>query len=276
MRGVLPVVLSVALVALAACSSSDPPHESNDAGVDHLGSVDPDVRVPPPDASMRLMPHAGVTLPAMQVGIIYVGDVADGGAPSEDALLSFLLASQYWRLLGEYGIGAAAVVGSARIPTAALLQPGDLDENGLVTVLVLQQRIAEALNGDDDSGAGVVSIPGAEAYVVLLPDGVNVALGQRGTYIYQTCIDETGYHGYDGFEPYMVLPPCPDGRSSYAAAHELTEMATDPHPFQGWASDSDIPVNGGEVADLCPQQIVEEGVIVTRLWSNQAGGCVPN
>jgi len=80
-----------------------------------------------------------------------------------------------------------------------------------------------------------------------------------------------------------VLPPCDDGRSLYTASHELTEMATDPQPYSGWASDLDIGINGGEVADLCanvpgtlgPGKVMQEGVIVTLLWSNKQSGCVP-
>jgi hypothetical protein len=53
------------------------------------------------------------------------------------------------------------------------------------------------------------------------------------------------------------------------------ELATDPQPYHGWASDIDIPVNGGEVADLCPQTTMQNGMLVTQLWSNQANGCIP-
>ena len=104
---------------------------------------------------------------------------------------------------------------------------------------------------------------------------LNVALGQRGSYTYQTCIDANGYHTFDGLEPYAVLPPCPIGRSLYALAHELTEMAMDPQPYRGWVSDVDIGKNGGEVADICTEHVMQEGVIVTRLWSNEDHACIP-
>ena len=104
---------------------------------------------------------------------------------------------------------------------------------------------------------------------------MNVALGHRGTYTYQTCVDTYGYHGFDGVEPYAVLPPCDDGRSLYTASHELSEMATDPQPYSGWASDPDIGINGGEVADLCEQKVMQEGVIVTRLGPTNKTGVSP-
>jgi hypothetical protein len=221
-----------------------------------------------------LLPHAGVTLPAMQVGVVYLGDEDAGGAPSDDATISSLLGSSYWLQLSEYGIGKGALVGSTRIATPSFFQSGDLDPNDLVDVLVLQARVAQSLHGASDAGI-TASIPGAEAYVFFLPDGVNVNLGQRGNYTYQTCVDAFGYHAHDGIEPYTILPPCPEGRSSYAASHELAEMATDPHPYDGWASDVDVPVNGGEVADLCTQQADAGGLTLTWLWSNEVNGCIP-
>jgi hypothetical protein len=273
--GVTALVVIVVLSASPSCGAKEE-LSSNDAGDDRFGLVNPDVTVPVADAAPRLQPHAGITLPAMQVGVVYVGDEDAGGAPSDDATISSLLGSSYWLQLGEYGIGNGALVGSTRVASGAFFQSGDLDNNDLVDVLVLQARVAQSLHGDSDAGTtSTVSIPGAQAYVFFLPEGVNVDLGQRGNYTYQTCVDAFGYHAYDGVEPYAILPPCAEGRSSYAASHELAEMATDPHPYDGWASDLDIPVNGGEVADLCTQQVDAAGLTVTWLWSNQANGCIP-
>jgi len=265
------VLAMVGALCTIACGES--PLPATDAG-DEMNILNPDVGVPPLDAGPRLLPHAHVTLPQMQLGVVYVGDADAGGAPNDDPILKWLIGSPYWLLLDEYGIGNGTFVGSQRVPTTALIQPGDLDANNLIDVLVLQQRIAAAIHGDADGSAPSITIA-AQAYLFFLPDGVNVAVGHRGSYTYQTCIDTNAYHGHDGIEPYVVLPPCDEGRSLYAASHELAETATDPRPYDGWASDTDIPVNGGEVADLCEQKVMQEGVIVTRLWSNQANGCVP-
>ncbi len=267
-----------ALLALGAplgCSETEL-NVPREAGDERMGLVDPDSGAPMPDAAMRLTPHAGFKLSAMQLGIIYLGDFDAGGAPPDDVDLKWLLGSAYWLLLDEYGVGNGALAGVARVPIETVIQPSDLDPNSLVDVLVLQDRIAQALHGSADAGTpATISIPGAQAYVLFLPDGINVALGHRGTYTYQTCIDANGYHGWDGVEAYTVLPPCPAGRSIYAASHELSEMATDPRPYDGWASDTDIPTNGGEVADLCADETLQEGMVVTKLWSDQANGCVP-
>ena len=247
----------------------------HDAGDDRVGFVDPDGSTPPPDASTRLTPHNNVTLAHVAVGVVYIGELDAGGAPVMTPTLTWLLGSSYWGLLSEYGIGSGSVVGAVRIATQAFFQPGDVDSNGLVDILVMESRIVQAIHGSTDGGVGLAGIAGAQSYVIFLPDDVNVATGHRGSYTYQTCIDSDGYHAYDTFEPYVVLPPCATGRSPYAASHEIAELATDPQPYRGWASDFDVPVNGGEVADLCAEQVMEEGVIVTRLWSNEQNGCVP-
>jgi hypothetical protein len=270
-------------MSLLACGESPVP--ITDAGADNIVILNPDGMAPPKDAGPpRLDKHDGIILQSMQLGIVYVGDADAGAAPNEDVILKWLLGSPYWLNLDEYGIANGAFVGSLHIPTSALVQPSDLDDLGLVDVLLLQSRIATAINGDPDAGISpLVGLPGAQAYLFFLPDGLNVALGHRGTYTYQTCVDTYGYHGFDGIEPYTVLPPCDDGRSLYTASHELSEMATDPQPYTGWASDPDIGVNGGEVADLCanvpgtlgPGRVMQEGVIVTLLWSNTQNRCVP-
>ena len=163
-----------------------------------------------------------------------------------------------------------------RVPTTTFFQPGDVDANGLVDIMTLQIRLTSALHGDADAGtAATISLPGADSYLVYLPDGLNVALGHNGTYTFQTCIDANGYHANDGQEPYAVLPPCTLGRTLYAAAHELVEMATDPHPYDGWVSDSGISKNGGEIADICAEQTFVYGVWLTQFWSNQTAGCIP-
>ncbi len=72
--------------------------------------------------------------------------------------------------------------------------------------------------------------------------------------------------------PYAIMPPCGIGHSGTAISHELAEMATDPFPYGGWA---DHTIQEGEIGDLCNAAAVWEGKIVTRLWSNEAGDCIP-
>jgi len=275
-RGAVAAGVAALAVAMVGCDG-ETSQPIIDAGSERTGTRDLDGDTPGADAAPRLLPHDGVTLPQMQLGVVYVGGPDAGGAPSEDSLIETLVTSSYWLLLQEYGIGSGAVVGSTTVSTDQFFQDGDID-GGLVDILVMQTRVSQSLHGDVEAGVpATVTMPTAQAFVYLLPDGVNVALGQRGNYTYQTCIDENGYHSDDGVEPYAVFPPCPAGRSWLAASHELSEMATDPQPFKGWASDVDIPVNGGEVADLCANDpaTLDAGQVVSGLWSNHAGGCVP-
>lgn len=256
------------LLIAAACTSVEV--TPVDAGDDHIFVLNPDVSAPPIEAGPpRMEPHDGVTLPAVRLGVVYVGELDAGGAPGVDPMLSWVLGSPYWAMLEEYGIHAGTVAGSVRVPTSAIVQSGDVDANGLIDVMALQARIAQSLHG------GAVTIANAEAYLFFLPDGLDVALGHTGTYTFRTCVDAYGYHGWDALEPYIVLPPCPEGRSMYATSHELIEMVTDPQPYDGWASDGDIGKNGGEVADVCEEKVMQEGVVVSRFWSNAAARCVP-
>jgi hypothetical protein len=265
-----------ALSLCLGCSSTGlqvPP----EAGDDVVGHVSPDGTVPPPDAGARLQPHDHQIVTSVQLGVIYVADVDAGGALASDSILQWLVASPYWGLLDEYQVQSGSFAGSVRVPTSALLDPTDIDgTTGLVDVMLLDARVERMLHGDADAGSPpTASLPGANAYLIYLPTGVNVAIGHRGSYTYQTCIDADGYHAFDGQEPYVVLPPCDAGRTLYAASHELVEMATDPSPYHGWASDIDIPINGGEIADLCPQEVMQQGVVVTQVWSNLQARCIP-
>ncbi len=267
--------LGVLMCVSFGCSEA-PVQPPTDASAEPTGTSNPDAMSPAPDAGPRLLPHDNVTVPQIALGVVYVGDVDAGGPPANNPMLQWLVGSPYWLWLDEYGIQNGTLAGSVRIPTSTLIQSGDVDGNGLVDIVILQVRIAAALHVDPDAGiASAISIPGANAFLFYLPDGVNVALGHRGTYVYQTCIDANGYHAFDGTEPYAVMPPCDDGRTLYAASHELAELVTDPQPYNGWVSDIDVAKNGGEVADLCAEKVMQEGVIVTRLWSNASNGCVP-
>jgi hypothetical protein len=262
---------------LLGCSTVLDQPPPADAGDDRVGMTTPDSASPAPDAGPRLLPHDGTIVPTLALGIVYVGDVDAGGPPNNGTDLQWLLGSPYWLWLDEYGIQSGTIAGTVRIATSALIQPSDVDTStGLIGIGVLQIRIEQALQGNPDAGTTpAITIPGANGWIFYLPDGINVALGQRGTYTYQTCIDTSGYHAWDGFEPYAVMPPCDEGRSLYAASHELAELVTDPQPYHGWVSDIDIAKTGGEVADLCAQPVTQEDEVVTQLWSNESNRCVP-
>jgi hypothetical protein len=102
---------------------------------------------------------------------------------------------------------------------------------------------------------------------------VDVSFGSQG----QTCIQAAGYHAFDGEEPYIIIPSCNVGRRTFTVSHELAEMATDP-TNDGWYSDKDVGLAGGEVGDLCNMPVPYDisGWSVTQLWSNADGDCEPH
>jgi hypothetical protein len=125
--------------------------------------------------------------------------------------------------------------------------------------------------GGDAAVTTLPPIPTADAYIFFLPDGVNVNLGGGE----QTCLGVGGYHSYDGFEPYALIPPC--GHSGLVLSHEMAEMCTDPLPDQGWFSDADNnSPQGGEIGDLCNMPTSVDAYTVTLLWSNKDGDCEPS
>src|SRR5580765_7752357 len=151
-------------MSLLACGEA-PPDPVDDAGNDNVVIMNPDGSVPPKDAGPpRMQKHDGIVLKSMQLGIVYIGDSDAGAAPNEDIILKWLLVSPYWLNLEEYGITNGNLVGTAHIPVSTLVGPNDLDALGLVDVLLLQSRIATAINGDPDAGTpATVSFPGAQA-----------------------------------------------------------------------------------------------------------------
>ena len=246
---------------------------SRDGGADAYGLMRPDGSgVSPRDAGPRMTSHDGRVLGAMTVSVIYVGDEALDGAPSFDGFIDWTFGSAYWGTLAQYGVGPGTRVASVRLPRATLLPDGSVDANGLIEQAALAERLTALLH----PSTGTSPVPPAESYVLFLPDGVNVILGQHGSYIWKTCWDADAFHSTASGEPYVLIPPCAAGRRTVALSHELSEMATDPETFQSWYSDADRYPSGGEVADLCEDTTATvNGYEVARLWSESAGKCVP-
>ena len=262
------------LVALTACGGSVASTTApGDGGADAYGLMRPDGSgVSPRDAGARLTAHGGGGLAAMTVSVIYVGEAGVDGAPSFDAFIDWTFASSYWGTLAQYGVGPGARMASVRVPRAALLPDGSVDAMGLIEQAALAERLTALLH----PSTGTSPVPLAESYVVFLPDGVNVILGQHGSYIWKTCWDADAFHSTAQGEPYVLVPPCPAGRRTVAISHELSEMATDPDVYQSWYSDDDRYPNGGEVADLCEDSSTTvDGHDVAKLWSESARRCVP-
>lgn len=261
------------LVALAACGGGVATAPSRDGGADVYGLMRPDGSgMTPDDAGARLNAHGGRVLGAMTVSVIYVGDAGVDGAPSFDGFIDWVFASSYWGTLAQYGVGPGTRVASVRVPRAVLLPDGSVNAQGLIEQAALAERLTTLVHPI----SGTSPVPPADGYVLFLPDGVNVILGQHGSYIWKTCWDADAFHSTASGDAYVLVPPCDAGRRTVAISHELSEMATDPDAFQGWYSDEERYPSGGEVADLCEGVTsTAGGYEVARLWSESAGRCVP-
>jgi hypothetical protein len=223
----------------------------------------------------RLSQHDGTILPSVRLRLVYVGVPHVDQAPAEDEFVSWLITSDYWGTLAQYGVGPGTVLESVSVPRSVLAPPELVQaDKGLIAIEDLDARVKTMVNGSATESP-YPGVAGADAYVIFLPDGLNVATSHRADYTSTTCIDESGYHAHDGVEPYMVVPPCEKGRGTFGVSHELSEMVTDPVSAAGWVSDGDVSKNGGEIADLCNHSVMVENREVTQLWSNSDGECIP-
>jgi hypothetical protein len=216
--------------------------------------------------SNLLQPHRGVILPAMGLRAVYVGAENVDGVPSRDDFLSWILTGDdYWSVLGAYGVGAGAFLGSERVPTATFFSPEVLT-SGSITETALAESIYSYLTSDATY---------AVAYIFFMPTTVGITYLDGGAR--ESCSAFGGYHAYIGLTqgpalPYAIIPPCPGFPADMPISHELAEMATDP-TFDGWYSDQ----SGEEVGDICNFPVSQPIHLwsPTRLWSNADSACVP-
>ena len=281
---------AVVLAPISCTSASTPPpvDAGADAGFgvstrDAAGDGASDGRVD------RLVYHGGPTLKQMRLRIVYIGEDGVDAAPNVDDFATWLLTSSWWRLLREYGIEEGSLDPSVRVPFAAMFPPGVVVD-GLVHTTEFDKRVLALLHpikpdaGAPDAGdAGAAFdggslVPTSDSYLFMLPNGVNISLGEVGSRTFQTCIDSGGYHAHDGLDAYAVIPPCRTGRSALTLSHEIAEVATNPSVVDGWFSDNEADRKlGVEIADVCNTPVPRgvDGWLVTQLWSNVEGRCVP-
>ena len=313
------VSVACAVGCVVACGSSDDAAtrgagDGGDAGakpvvhhdaavVDAAGDDLPDVVKTRID---RMKPHAKQVLPHLRLVAVYFGAAGAEGSVSFDGFMSWLVSSDYWKTMQQYGVGPGTFVGSVRLEWHSVFEQGAtpsklIDSDALartVFALLHPGAVSSADAGGDDGAANDDSgldasdtdggslpvdssapptslIPEADAYIFFLPNGVNVSFPGPTGGTWQTCVEAGGYHSFDGSEPYAIMPPCSLGRSGLAISHEIAEMATDPNPGLGWFSDADVDNAGGEIGDLCNEPVTVEGWSVTQLWSNADGDCEP-
>jgi hypothetical protein len=255
-------------LCLLACGGTSDAPDAGDAAIDQFGHKNFDAAAhdafEEPEAAPkvpweRMTSHGGDVIASPKIRVLHVGVTKN-----VDALVSWILSSQtYWPIVAQYGVGPGEYLGSVTVDQATFFQPDDI-QGGFIDAGTLGGRIAQAIAALPPSDAGVEN---ANAWVVFLPGGVNVDLGDG-----KTCQWALGYHWDNGVEPYSVIPDC--GVSGVTVSHEIAEMVTDP-TNAGWYSDADIEPAGGEIGDLCNLPVTVEGHVVTELWSNADGDCEP-
>ncbi|MFO0678250.1 MAG: hypothetical protein U0169_17065 [Polyangiaceae bacterium] len=236
--------------------------------------------------SYELKPHSGIVIPAMRLHVVWIGESARSAAgPVASEFARWYLASEPWKVLAQYGVGPGSVVSEETVDAREILGavtelPAtvpllDFEKSlGPVIARVRERTAPEIPEGSNarESWTGL-----EDAFVFVLPDDVNIGLGTRGTYTYRTCVDALGYHGFDGRTPYVVLPPCVEGRSTFVLSHEIAEMASDPIVGKGWFDPENATKSAGEAADLCKAEgpVTVSGWPISRLWSNRDSRCLP-
>jgi hypothetical protein len=187
---------------------------------------------------------------------------------------------EYWiDSLGEYGVGKGKAMGVIVLPSAP---PATIDDSAFSGLI--KSNIA----------GGLFPAPNVNTiFTFVIPVNTKSTLyGSRG------CEDYGGYHAETRasqtsqlYVPYSVNLQCPgfgqgnqfDGLTE-VVSHEISEKATDPHPFTrpAWVTGG-YPL-GGEVTDLCAgiantytvvQDVADAGptefkYLVSRNWSNKA------
>jgi hypothetical protein len=219
---------------------------------------------------------------------IFFSNDQDPGSPVADMVLFYedIGATNYWKTMAEYGVGAPGAVVPVMLAQAA---PATIDDTTSPSAL------SRLLAGLIQNGTDGMPKPTADTvYVFNFPLGTSVTIGSGASG--QSCVGFLGYH-FDAqigsqHVAYAVVPRCaaPAGQRlqtnlqvfTTSASHEITEASNDPFPSYSPAwSQVDGPhiyfdeANGGsEIADMCEQDpetnfaFADSALLVQRIWSN--------
>jgi hypothetical protein len=224
-------------------------------------------------------PAATFTPPAR----IRIEAITADGDPLRDQLNAFvgaLVTSAWLKTVGaDYGLP----------PTATAISTSGPELSGLIDPAALVAYVSRATKAPADPDALTI-------HLVFLPTGASYVEDGR---VNCSCAEMGGAHFYSSDPPMIVgwVQRCAwEGHAdiefqTVAASHEIIEAATDPIPGAGyllqtdpnappWQAPAIAAVNGGEVGDLCPDEVTEGPWTYTRSWSNAraAAGdapCVP-
>lgn len=218
------------------------------------------------DQHHRFVDHHGLVLRSELVYLIYWGNAwtqPGAIAPTADQVtgaVRTMLASSYLTGLAQYrGIAHAQVRGSRVVASS---EPPAGFSDGKVERFVRHQI-----------SAGTIPAPDAEdqtLYGVVMPPGVQAGddedwSGEHNTH---------GRHGHGVHYAWFTNPGTIDGLT-VIMSHEIVEAATDPEGSGFLGVDGTCSQDGWcEIADICGNTGVVDGVMVESYWSDAAGKCV--
>jgi hypothetical protein len=178
--------------------------------------------------------------------VVWAGDEAVGATVAQ--FLGWMLASDYWQILSQYGVGPGDSRGVVVLPSSVPYQAG----------LVISAVLARIPSFDDDT-----------ALFIVPPKGVWLD-------------PSSAYHAFASVAYAVILQQDQAPRTlddmTYYVSHEAAELATDPrlNGNAGWYLPPGPP-NRTEVADACRPSARWSGgpdggapYLVARLYSNTA------
>ena len=229
-------------------------------------SASPAAGALPTPGSVRFVDHGGPVLHTAHVHLAYWGStwIASGTShPTPDqitAAIRTLLAGPYLTGLAQYRDIRPAVLRGSTVITSSDPPAAFTDE-----------QVGDLLNSQID--AGVLPEPDPDnqtLYIVVMPASAYAAGDSH-------FVGEHSYYTRHGQRIHFAWTT--DSASLATAtriiSHELVEAITDPEDSamlgvagtcrqKGWC----------EIADICPDPLIVDGIAAATYWSNQAGGCI--
>jgi hypothetical protein len=227
-------------------------------------SASPAAGAVPTPGSVRFVDHGGPVLRAAKVNLVYWGStwIASGTSyPTPDqitAAIRTLLTGPYLSGLAQYGSIQPAVLRGSTVITSSDPPPAFTAEH-----------IRDFLNRQIDAGAAPE--PDQQTLSIVVLPATAYAAGD------DPFVGEHSYYTRHGQRiPYAWVD---DTASVFTATqkitHELVESITDPegNAVLGVAGTCG---QGGwcEIADICPDPLIVDGIAAAPYWSNQAGACI--
>ncbi len=241
---------------------------------DHRLVADP-VNVAPGGAVDPLTYHGGPTIPDPQVTALFAGTFWDDQA-GVSAFTGRIVENGYLQAAVGQGTKPGKYLGSFAIAAPPSAQITDADCRTMLQAAV---------------GRNGIVVPNPNAlYLLLLPDGVEVAFDQSRTE--RSCQQFCGYHSsmvFDGQPLYYAVHPATTCNGCYQTSprvglqmvigHEIVEACTDPDG-RGWFNDRTGEENGDECAwvqDTYGQDITQGYAAQNAAgsWVNSIGLYVP-